>query len=232
MAIELLNSYECLFFDLDNTIFDFNIASEISFNKAITHFNIVPDPNHYKIYQVYNGQIWRAFENKEIDSQRLRWKRFQLFFDHIKVDYVDPHEMNAYYLSQLVLNATPQPGAKALLDFLKGKIKLVVITNGLKEVQRPRIKEHKFDHYFDAMVVSDEIGIAKPDPAYFAYAMKEANLSDRSKILVIGDSLNSDIRGGIQSGMDTCWYNPKGLVNETDFVPTFEIKMLDELLKI
>ena len=230
--MELLNSYKCLFFDLDNTIFDFNIASEISFNKAITHFDINPDPNHYKTYKIYNGQIWHAFENNEIDSQTLRWKRFQLFFDHIKVDHVDPNDMNAFYLSQLVLNATPEPGARGLLDYLKGKIKLVVITNGLKEVQRPRIKEHKFDHYFDAMVVSDEIGIAKPDPAYFDYAMKEAEESDKSKILVIGDSLNSDIRGGIQSGMDTCWYNPKGLVNETVHEPKYEIKALEELLKI
>ena len=224
-------AYTTLFFDLDNTIFDFNIASGISFNKTLSHFNIHGE-NLYKIYKKYNSQIWHAFENKEIDSVTLRWKRFQLFLEHIDHLHLDPNAMNSYYLSQLVLNATPEPGARALLDRFKGNKKLVVITNGLKEVQLPRMKEHNFYHYFDAIVVSDEIGIAKPDTAYFDYAIKAAEVENRSEVLVIGDSLNSDIRGGIQSNLDTCWYNPKGLKNETEYQATYEISHLEELINI
>ena len=220
--------YEWLFFDLDNTLLDFDRSSKYAFEKAFNDFKIPFDTSYYGIYNQINKQHWLAFEQGTITQATLRTKRFEVFLEAIRKD-CDAADFSACYLSNLANVRLLLDGAIPLLDKLKGQFQLLVITNGLKEVQRPRIKVCDLEQYFDGIVVSDEIGVAKPHKGFFDYAFNEIGNPSKEKVLVIGDSLSSDIAGGNQYGIDTCWYNPKKNKNKTEHKPTFEIANLAAL---
>lgn len=225
-------NYTHLLFDADNTLFDFTGSSAKAFQKLLVSLNLNDEKDYYAIYQIGNLQVWKEFELGTMNSETLRWKRFELFFNAIDYDG-DPHKANASYLNNLVDFAGLIPGAKTLLDDLKNTgYKLVIITNGLKEVQKPRINKINLAHYFESIIVSDEIGIAKPHPDFFKITADSINHPSKEKVLVIGDSLTSDIQGGNNYGYDTCWYNPLHKENKTSAKPTFEISNLEEIKKI
>lgn len=106
------------------------------------------------------------------------------------------------------------------------------MTNGLKDVQDNRIRKSIIGKYFENVVVSEEINISKPDPKIFEYALNSINYSDKSKVLIVGDSLTSDIQGGLNSGIDTCWFNPNNIINNTSIKPTYKITNLMDLKNI
>ncbi|MEM1120792.1 MAG: YjjG family noncanonical pyrimidine nucleotidase [Bacteroidota bacterium] len=220
--------YEWLLFDLDNTLLDFDQAALRAFQQTLAIFNIRSQPHYYKLYKKINNKVWRDYENKAISSVALRPKRFELFLAET-AQKADPNIMSATYLKLLVKHSTLLEDAKELLDFLQPNYKMAIITNGLKEVQRPRLALTKIDHYFEAIIVSDEIGVAKPQKAYFDHTFQQIQHPDKSSVLVIGDGLNSDIKGGYNFGLDTCWLNPKGQQNTLDLQPTYEIQKLAAL---
>ncbi len=224
--------YSHLLFDADNTLFDFDGSSKKAFDQFIQHMGLDPKEDYYRIYQIGNHQVWNDFEQGKLTTEILRWKRFDLFFKSIGVDR-DPHKANTLYLGFLVDFASLIPGARELLDNLKRNgYTLAIITNGLKEVQKPRIKKKNLTHYFNSIIVSDEIGIAKPDPLFFEITADTLMHPDKKKVLVIGDSLTSDMQGGNNYGYDTCWYNPRGKENKSTARPTYVVTQLQEILKI
>lgn len=220
--------YDWLLFDLDNTLMDFDEASIIAFQQTLLASNIPSQPHYYKLYKKVNHKVWQSYERKEITAIELRSRRFKLFLKEIGKTG-DAKQMNATYLSQIVKHSKVLEGTRELLESLVKNYNLAIITNGLKEVQRPRLALTKIDHYFDAIIVSDEIGYAKPQKEYFDYVFNEIQMPPKVKVLVIGDSLNSDITGGNNYGIDTCWYNPSKQKNTVDIQPTFEINRLSQL---
>ncbi|MGK0390368.1 MAG: 2-haloacid dehalogenase, partial [Maribacter sp.] len=132
----------------------------------------------------------------------------------------------------LIEYSTMLEGSIELLESLKNKVKLAIITNGLKEAQRPRIKKLGIGKYFEAIIVSDEIGISKPHKGYFDIVMETCGNPPKNKVLVIGDSLNSDMKGAINYGLDSCWCNLFGQINYSKIQPLFEINALSKLPKI
>lgn len=223
--------YTWLLFDADNTLYDFNKASHLAFAKVTQEKGIVFSEDLYQIYQKENHKVWKAFEDGQIDAIELRPKRFELFFAAAKIEG-DPHHWNKRYLEELINHPILLDGAEALLQQLHGKYKMAIITNGLKEVQRPRFRANEIDQYFETIVVSDEIGVAKPKQAFFDYTFQQIGQPDKSTALVIGDSINSDMKGGINYGLSTCWYNPLEAKSQTAISPKYQIKKLDELHKI
>ncbi len=221
--------YDWILFDADNTLMDFTKASEKAFAQALQNLNIPKKPDYFSRYKKVNHEVWTAFEKGEIDASTLRSKRFELFLIDIQIER-DPRLFNTFYLNNLVEHTTLYEGALGMLEYLKGKTKLGLITNGLKEVQRPRLHHTGIYHLFDSIVVSDEIGVAKPDPAYFDYAFREMNHPPKEKVLVVGDNLHSDIKGGINYGLDTCWFNPDKQENTTAIFPTFMAQSFAEVL--
>jgi putative hydrolase of the HAD superfamily len=119
-----------------------------------------------------------------------------------------------------------------LIESLHKDFKLTIVTNGLTDVQSKRIRKSVIAKYFEDIVISEEIKVAKPDPRIFEHALKNIKHTDKSKVLMVGDSLTSDIQGGINFGVDTCWYNPRKLENKTEIKPTYEISSLVELKDI
>ncbi|MFK7980182.1 MAG: YjjG family noncanonical pyrimidine nucleotidase, partial [Saprospiraceae bacterium] len=155
--------------------------------------------------------------------------RFSRFLTALNLPNQNATQFGNYYLEQLSEKSVFMEGGADLLEKHAQPYKLGIITNGLKQVQRPKLVKSGLADYFEVIVVSDEIGISKPQPAIFEHAFEKMNFPAKDRVLMIGDSLNSDILGGINYGIDTCWYNFKQKENTTSFKPTYVINHLKEL---
>ena len=223
--------YNWILFDADDTLFDFKKSARYAMTRSLDHFKINPPKDYYKIYKQINSAAWLAFEKKEITVEELRFSRFDKFLRAIN-EYRDPIEMNDYYLQQLSETDFMIDGAKQLIkELLEAGHELCMITNGLKEVQRPRIAKTNMGSYFKSIIISDEIGVSKPHAGFFEYAFNQIGHPEKETTLVVGDSLSSDIQGGNNFGLDTCWYNPEKNENLTKHPPTYELHDLQELRK-
>jgi len=202
--------FQWLMFDFDNTLTDFHEASLLSFEQTFKDYELKYDPDYYKVYEKVNAKIWDQFERKLITTEDIRKQRFKLFFEEIKLENIDGYEFNAQYLSNIVQFTTIRPEVVSLLKKLRQNYKLSIITNGLKEVQRARLDKCGITDLFDSIIVSDEIGVAKPDKLFFDYTMKSISTKiDKNKILVIGDSLKSDIAGAKLYKLKSCLISKK-----------------------
>ena len=227
-----MHKYKWLLFDADNTFLDFSKASKVSFFKTCEEYNLQSDDHSYKVYKAENAKVWESFENKEITAIELRSIRFAKYFEAANIQGINSLDFNTRYLEILVEVSEAYEGAIEFLDSLRKDYKISVITNGLKEVQRPRLQRLKMNHIFDSIIVSDEIGVAKPDVKFFEYSYNTIpNPPQKSDILVIGDNLKSDILGGQNFGVNTCWIN-HSKENSTSIKPTYSIKNLLELPSI
>lgn len=221
--------YEWLLFDLDDTLLDFSVSEHFALTKSLAKVGINFQTTHLKIYERINRKCWDDFEAGTLPQSAINSTRFSRFLDALNLPNENATDFGNYYLEQLSEKAVYMNGADKLLKEQYGKYKLGIVTNGLKQVQRPKLKKNNLMHYFDMIVVSDEIGVSKPNTAFFDHAFNEMNFPNKEKVLIIGDSLNSDIRGGHNYGIDTCWYNFKKKYNTTDLKPTFEIHDLHQL---
>ena len=221
-------NYSWILFDLDNTLLDFNLAAQYALKKTFLQYEIPFTEQFTQKYIGINKQVWTEFENGTLSAVQLRSERFKRFFNTIK-HYHDPHEAGKYYLTHLAETTFVIDNAKSLLEELLPQKKLAIVTNGLKEVQRLRIQKAGLTPYFQTIVVSDEIGVSKPHEAFFDHVFEQMGYPDKKEVLMVGDSISSDIRGGNQYGIDTCWYNPESLHNNSKFQATFEIAELSIL---
>ena len=219
-----------LLFDADNTLIDFTNASKAAFFQSFEDYEHPCNEEIHKTYQGINHQLWVDFEQGKITAELLRFKRFADLFEAIGFMPAMPKAFSQRYLENLVLKSESYDGVKKMLDGFKPDYSMSIITNGLKEVQRPRLKKLGMTDYFDSIIVSDEIGFAKPDKRYFELAFNSIdNPPAKEHTLVIGDNLHSDILGGIRYGLKTCWLNAAGKANDTDIQPDFEIQHILEL---
>lgn len=224
--------YNWIFFDADDTIFDFKKAAHLAMADTLAAYKINPPSDYYEIYKGINALAWEAFEKNEITADELRFIRFDKFLRAIG-EYRDPLEMNAHYLYELSQKDIMIEGARKVLgELLENDFQLCLITNGLKEVQRPRIAKAALGHYFKCIVVSDEIGVAKPHEGFFEHAFAEIGHPEKNEVIVVGDSLSSDIQGGNNFGVDTCWYNPDKKANISGHQPTYEIEELEHIKRV
>ena len=229
--MEPSTKYDWLLFDADGTLFDFVRAEALALEGTFRDMAIPFEPDYGPIYQEINRQVWRDFEKGQITTDALRLVRFERLFDTLQL-VTDTESFSACYLSNLAHIPDLLPGALDLIQRLRGKYHLALITNGLKDVQRPRLARSAIAGDFEAVAISEEMGVAKPDPLYFAALFDRIGWPDKTRVLVIGDSLSSDIQGGRNFGLDTCWFNPLGLDGNQKVQPTYEIKQLGYLLKI
>ncbi len=223
--------YKTLLFDVDNTLFDFDKDQETAFREAMDRIEHPCTEEMYKDYNQINMGMWEMLNRGEITAEELSVKRFEVFFEkyHIKQD--------ARIFSSLLTEAfrktgTPIKGSREILEQLRNNYELVVISNGFKRQQYHRLDNAKFSNYFSKIFLSEEIGYNKPDKNFFDIVLKNIENKEKSKILIIGDSISADIVGGKNAGIDTCWYNPKNKENKTNVKPNYEIKDFQELLKI
>lgn len=224
--------YEVLFFDADETLFDFKKSEDFALDKLMKYIDADLDKDYcIDIYKEINRNIWKEFEQNLISSDDLKIERFRRFSDKINLS-CNPKDLSDMYTSYLAEGSFIYDETEELLSYLHGKYKIVIITNGLVSVQNKRIKESIIKDYFDDVIISDEIKIAKPDSKIFDYALNSINHSNKDSVLMIGDSLSSDIKGGLNAGIDTCWFNSSQKENTSDVIPKYEISNLLDLKNI
>jgi 2-haloacid dehalogenase len=224
--------YKTLFFDADNTLFDFDLSEIRAFEKLASHLGYTGDPTpFFTVYQTYNSALWKALEENKIQKSHIASERFRLLLDHFQLDH-DPQLIGQTYLQLLGQEAHLIQGALELVKTLATQYQMVIVTNGIEEVQNARMSLSPIRPYFKEIIISEAIGCAKPDPVFFQYALDKCAVVDKSQVLVIGDSLASDIVGGWRSGLDTCWYNPKGHEKTVDIHPTYEVASFEALLEL
>ena len=223
--------YEWLLFDADGTLFDYDLAEDKALRGAYVEFGLAYDLRHGEAYRRINRQVWLDFEQGKITAEALRVRRFALLFEAMGIA-ADAKGFSDRYLAHLARAGDLLPGAEEVLRRLHGHYRMVVITNGLKEVQRPRLSSSPIAGLFAALAVSDELGVAKPDPRFFETVFDQIGSPPREKVLVIGDSLTSDIQGGNTYGLDTCWFNPLGKPVDPRIPARYEIRALPQLLDL
>lgn len=224
-----MNRYTHLFFDLDDTLLDFKATERKSFIQLMVDNGLPFSEGILERYNQINQSVWQDLEKHLISSAEVKVRRFELFCREFGYA-IDPGELSRQYLANLGKGVDRVEGADDLLCRLAGKYNLALITNGLSVVQNPRIKRSGFDQIFSAITISEEVGVSKPSNAFFEIAWERAGKPEKAKTLVVGDSLSSDMKGGIDFGMDTCWFNPHGL--KGGMPVTYEIRSLPELLPI
>lgn len=223
--------YEVIIFDADETLFDFKKSEKAAFTNAMLEFNMGYNEDYYRIYSGINEAIWKEFEKGSITQKQLQTERFRRLSDKLNIE-LDEVEFSRAYERHLSEASFLFDGSVELIESLRKNYRLTMVTNGLKRVQDNRIKKSVIGKYFEDIVVSEEVQAAKPDPRIFEAALRNINYADRSRVLMVGDSLTSDIQGGINSGIDTCWFNPGRIKNETSVKPTYEIHGFNELLNL
>ncbi|KQC08418.1 MAG: hypothetical protein APR54_04630 [Candidatus Cloacimonas sp. SDB] len=222
--------YKLILFDADGTLFDFDKAEKGAFFKTMQKFGIINglDLLHRK-YDEINKSIWLDFQGKKITSDKLRIERFRRLFSLERIE-LPAEEISPVYLKNLAKGIDLIPDAEKIVKYFNDKCKVALATNGLSEVQRPRFAASALAEYFQHIYISEEIGFPKPEKQFFDYIFAELPYSDSA--IIVGDNLSSDIAGGINSNIDTCWFNPQQINNATDIRPTYEIRDLNELKEI
>lgn len=228
------SKYSFLLFDADNTLFDFSRSEAEALEKTFLSFGF-PDYDsevHLPLYLEINKEIWRELERGEIDQKLLKTERYRRFFKVLGLD-LSSEEFGDRYLINLSQSVYLIEGAQELLDYLaRSSMILSLVTNGITTVQKPRIESSGIADRFHSILISEEIGLAKPRREFFDIAFRRSGNPDRSRSLIVGDNLSSDILGGSCYGIDTCWFNPDGLPHNGEIVPTYTIDRLEELKRI
>ena len=215
-------------FDLDDTLFDFHKAEKIALTKTLMHFGIDPTEETLALYSTINAAHWKRLELGEISREEVKVGRYRELFKTIGVE-CDPVKATAYYESMLAIGHYFMPGAPELLEELYGKYRLYIVSNGTAKVQEGRIESSGIAKYMDGIFISQILGANKPDKQFFDICFAEIPDFSLSETVIIGDSLSSDIKGGINAGITTVWFNPKGIENDNDIKPDYTIKELSEV---
>lgn len=225
--------YTHLLFDADNTLFDFDVAEAQSLTAVLESIGKTMDRQTFNLYHHINKKCWSDFEKGLLPQEDIQITRFTRFLKRLESD-ADPVEAGATYLTGLAKCTVLVDGAVEMLEQCTAAgYQLVVITNGLKEVQRPHFKHTGLTDYFTHIIVSDEIGVSKPHAAFFDYTFEAIGHPPKSAALIIGDGLSSDIKGGMKYGVDTCWFNKRKIAElPKGFKPTYRIDRLEELQQI
>lgn len=215
-------------FDLDDTLFDFHKAEKIALTKTLVHFGIDPTEETLALYSTINAVHWKRLELGEISREEVKVGRYRELFETIGVE-CDPVKATAYYESMLAIGHYFMPGAPELLEELYRKYRLYIVSNGTAKVQEGRIGSSGIAKYMDGIFISQILGANKPDKQFFDICFAEIPDFSLSETVIIGDSLSSDIKGGINAGITTVWFNPKGIENDNDIKPDYTIKELSEV---
>ncbi|GGQ03457.1 pyrimidine 5'-nucleotidase [Shewanella litoralis] len=220
----LLNKYQWILFDADETLFHFDAFAGLKL--MFSRFDIEFSANDFTLYQQVNKPLWVEYQNGLITAAHLQHTRFNEWASKLSVT---PQHLNSQFLAAMADICQPLPGARELVDSLTGKVNLGIITNGFTELQSIRLSRTGFQDAFSPVVISEQLGKAKPDVAIFNHAFSLMGDPDKHQVLMVGDNLHSDILGGINAGIDTCWLNHHGAVVSDDIAPSYQVSNLTEL---
>ena len=227
--------YRHLFFDLDRTLWDFDAAAEVAFERVYEKFGLkslgVPSAHEFhKVYHPLNERLWELYRADQITKEELNRTRFLKPLEHYGIHDADlANRISEEYLYWSPRIVRLVPGTMELLDYLKPKYHLHLITNGFQEVQHTKLSGSGLEPYFETLTVSEEVGVKKPNPEIFLYALRKAGAS-AAESLMIGDEMAVDIDGARAAGIDQLLFNPSGAAVEGE--RTYEVRDLREMMNI
>jgi 2-haloacid dehalogenase len=224
-----MQRYQWLLFDADGTLFDFDRAEVTALEQAFGLIGVTFDPGYLATYQRINQALWQAVERGEIKPGVVKLRRFELLLEAIGVGD-SAAELSAHYLECLAARSELIEGASEVLQALHGKYRIAILTNGLQVVQRGRLARSVIRDLIADIIISEEIGFAKPAREFFDIAMARLGHPSVREVLMIGDNWTSDIQGAVQYGIDACWYNPSHKPRPANLEITREIASLRELV--
>lgn len=224
--------YYCVLFDADNTLLNFDAAESKALAETLVNYGIEPDAETVQTYRTINEELWAQLEKGQIRREKLLNERFTRFLKAIDAAG-NGAEMNRYYLEQL--SSHPELMNGEVLDVLyelSEVATLAIISNGIAKVQNRRVEESGILNYMEEVFVSEKMDSEKPNRKIFDAALRTLGVENREHVLMVGDSLSSDVQGGANAGLDTCWFNPDHAENSGKVIPTYEIASLTELYSI
>ena len=217
-------------FDLDDTLIDFKSSEKLSFARTVQQlgFDGAVDAL-FAQYQLINGDLWKRFERGEVAKDFLKVERFRRTFADNGLD-LDAGAASHLYLESLSDTVVLVDGAKAVCEALAAIGEVGIITNGVASIQGRRVASAGLGDHVSFVATSEACGFAKPDARFFEYTVRMARAFARDETVIIGDRLDADILGANRFGIESCWFNPAGLANETEAVPDYEVASLHHLI--
>ncbi|MTH45008.1 pyrimidine 5'-nucleotidase [Intestinirhabdus alba] len=216
--------WDWIFFDADETLFTFDAFSGLQ--RMFLDYSVAFTAEDFQDYQAVNKPLWADYQNGAISALQLQHTRFRSWAERLNVE---PGLLNDAFINAMAEICAPLPGAVPLLNAIRGRCKIGIITNGFTALQQIRLERTGLRDYFDLLVISEQVGVAKPDRRIFDYALALAGNPDRARVLMVGDTAESDIKGGINAGLATCWLNAHGQPQPEGIAPTWTVASLEEL---
>ena len=223
--------YEFLFLDADDTLLDFLKTERAAITESFSRFGLEPTDELIRRYSAINQAAWERMERGEITRQRVLIERFERLFAEIGAD-IDPQAFEDTYQYRLGQWSFLVEGAVEILEYLKPKYKLYIASNGVAATQDSRFRAAGLSPWFDAIFISERVGRHKPEKDYFDRCFAQIPNFRHDRAIIIGDSLSSDIQGGKNAGIDTCWFNYRRKPARADVVPDYTVYSLAELKTI
>lgn len=225
-----MNQFEVLLWDIDGTLLDFAAAEKAAVQSLFAEFGLGECTDEMlERYSAINQQYWKRLERGELTKPQILRGRFEDFFRGEGLDSALGAPFNEAYQPRLGDTIVFRDNSKELVASLRGKVRQYAVSNGTIIAQTKKLNRSGFDRLMDGIFLSEEIGFEKPAIEFFDYVFQAIGPVDKDRILIVGDSLTSDITGGNRAGIRTCWYNPAGLTNDTDAKVDYEIRSLQEI---
>lgn len=222
-------AFEAVFFDADDTLFDFKEAERNALRQLLhEEYHLAPEEEAAAVYHHINEGLWRQYERQEITREELVNTRFARFFQQMGMEE-DGIVANRRYLDRLACQSCLTPGALEVCRRLASRYRLFILTNGISRVQRSRLAGSPIRNFISGIFISEEIGFQKPLKGYFDHVLGALSPLPPQKALMVGDSLISDIRGAQGAGIPACWFHAPGADLPPGYSPDYEITRLEEL---
>ncbi len=228
-----MSKYKYVLWDLDGTILDFEAAEKAAIKSLFDRFHLGKcSEEMLASYSEINKKYWQMLERGEMKKDQILVKRFEEFFTQEGIDSGIAEAFNKEYQLSLGDTIVFQDDAISILKKQKKTCKIAIVTNGTTIAQKKKLEQTGLNDIVDNVFVSEIVGFEKPNRKFFENVIDAMNITDLEQVIVIGDSLTSDIQGGHNIGIDTCWYNPKNVPNDSLLIPTYTIHNLFELESI
>lgn len=223
--------YDIILLDADMTIWDFDASERCALRDVTASLGIAMTAEMEAYYHQVNAGYWHRFDLKEITREELTAGRFADYIAFLGVD-ADPAEVNHQYEQALGNYSIMLPGALEMVQKLAARYPLYIVTNGLHTAQTGRFDKSPVKPYISGLFISQDMDCQKPEREFFEKVFAAIGVTDRCRCVMVGDSLTSDIQGGINAGIDTVWYNPGGKPRDPDCLPTYEARTMADILEI